>query len=715
MDSLRKLDEMNRNMIDLDVQAGLISREQASVYLRNPFYVPFYREAESDGRFVGPRVSPSMVKQYAFKQLKGGAEKLHHDLWQNAIGNWTHQIDAALRNRAAAGVLDTAVRTGAAREVTAQEYLHQMTKAEQKNAVWVMKGGERQYYAVDDKMLYTAITALDFNGFQNPIMKTIGKFKQWLTIGVTSNPLFMLRVSIRDAEQAIATAPMSYNVLGNIKKGFAMGDLPGALQNVARAVAGRETERLKLSDRAADAIAGGATMHLGSGLDTGIRQTDLATMLDTPTKLAAFWKRVGTIGAAYHELTAMGEDVHRFALYDKLVAQGVPHDAASFAARDLEDFTLRGAGTVVRGLTQMVPFMNAWLQGLYKVGRAAVDSDRNVAGAVGMRVAGSATRRVMTVLGATTLLTLALDAIYKDDVVYKKRPAYDRNSNFWFKFGGVQFRVPMGFEVAALARTAANGAEAFFDQEMTARRFANNLESVFMSNLSMNPTPQFIRPALDLAMNTSSTGTPITPEGMENLRPEYQVHLNSIAKLARGVSEAGNVAARAIGGQGAKFLSPIQLDYLTNGYFGWLGSMITGTADRAARMVAPVPSRPAPDIWSMMTGGMVATQPEGGSRYVDMLYQQGQAINSAFDTYRNLMNTGRVAEARDYFAENKDLIARHGLVTGIERFEAVESGLERRIENDPALSSEQKRIKIMAINAQRNRLAEQASGAARAP
>ena len=252
-------------------------------------------------------------------------------------------------------------------------------------------------------------------------MKAVGAFKKWLTIGVTANPLFMLRVSIRDAEQAIATAPMSYNVLGNIAKGFRMGDLPGALQNVARAVAGQEMQRSRLSDRAADVIAGGGTMHLGSGVDTGIRKTDLATMLDSPTAIAAFWKRVNIIGTAYHKLTALGEDVHRFALYDKLISEGVPHDAASFAARDLEDFTLRGAGTIVRGLTQMVPFMNAWAQGLYKVGRSAVDSDRNIGTAVGMRVASSATRRVMVVLGATTLLTLALDAIYKDDEDYKKR------------------------------------------------------------------------------------------------------------------------------------------------------------------------------------------------------------------------------------------------------------------------------------------------------
>ena len=144
--------------------------------------------------------------------------------------------------------------------------------------------------------------------------------------------------------------------------------------------------------------------------------------------------------------------------------------------------------------------------------------------AVGMRVAASATRRVITVLGATTLLTLALDAIYKDDEDYKKRTENDRNSNFWFKFGGVQFRIPMGFEVAALSRIAANGVEAFFDKEMTARRFTNNVGSIFVSNLSMNPTPQIVRPILDLAMNQSSTGSPIVPEGLKNLRSEQQVH-----------------------------------------------------------------------------------------------------------------------------------------------------------------------------------------------
>ena len=225
------------------------------------------------------------MKQYAFKKLTGGAEKLNHDLWQNAIGNWSHMIDASLRNRAAAGVLDTAVTTGAAREATAQEVEHLMNKQERAATAWVMVNGERQYYAINDRMLYTAVTALDFSGFQNPIMRAMGQFKKWLTIGVTSNPLFMLRVSIRDAEQAIATAPMSYNVMGNIVKGFRMGDLPGALQNVARSVAGQELHPTQLSDRAADVIAGGGTMHLGSGLDTGVRKTDLATMLNTPNAI----------------------------------------------------------------------------------------------------------------------------------------------------------------------------------------------------------------------------------------------------------------------------------------------------------------------------------------------------------------------------------------------------------------------------------------------
>ncbi|MGD0110118.1 MAG: LPD38 domain-containing protein [Rhodopila sp.] len=532
----------------------------------------------------------------------------------------------------------------------------------------------------------------------------------------------MLRVSIRDAEQAIATAPMSYNIVNNVRTGFKMGDLPGAMQNVARAVARQELNRLKLGDEAANAIAGGGTMRLGSGHDTGGRMTDLNTMLDRPATITAFWHRISQIARAYKEVTAQGEDVQRFALYHKLIAEGVPHDQASFAARDLEDFTLKGAGTIARVLTQTVPFMNAWAQGLYKVGRAATDQDRNFAVAVGRRLAASTTRRFAVVLGTTALMTLALDAIYADDEDYKKRPEYDRNANFWFKFGNTQFRIPMGFEIAAMARIAANGVEAFFGQnEMTGRRFVNNVGSIISTNMSIWPVPQIVSPALDVYTNKSGTGAPIIGMGMDRLRSEEQ-YTGATTLLARAASLAGSAAARAIAGPQAQFLAPIQIDYLVNGYFGWLGSHVMNLADIAARGADQAqaalrgvqpnwPVRPNADLWNQITGGMVSTATTPQSRYVDMLYQQAEGINRAYATYKDLIARGRMDDARTFYATNKDQISKYDLVEKVKQVEQDANRQIKRIGESANLSAEQKRVEIMKYNAMRNQRAENVFGA----
>jgi hypothetical protein len=121
------------------------------------------------------------------------------------------------------------------------------------------------------------------------------------------------------------------------------------------------------------------------------------------------------------------------------------------------------------------------------------------------------------------------------------------------------------------------------------------------------------------------------------------------------------------------------------------------------------------DMLSFVTGGMVQTQPSSQSRYVDLLYHQADGINQAFDTYRALVTSGRVAEARDFLSDNKGLIARHALIGDLLRFEAREDQIARRIENDPNRSAEQKRVALMAVAAARNRVAEHALGGARTP
>jgi hypothetical protein len=711
-DSLRKYDAFNKNAMELATESGILDRGKVSALWSNPFYVPFFREAKDDSHFVGPSVSSGFVKQYAFKTLKGGTEKLHNDLWANAFGNWEHMIDASIRNTAAKRVLESAAdpANGAAMKLSPQDVAKMSDKEQKANTVWVMDKGEKQSYLVTDPFLFKAITALDFSGYKGGLMKIAGGFARMLRAGVTADPRFMLRVAIRDAEQAVATAPMSYNLVDNVITGFKMNDLPGALQNVARAVAGQELHRLNMSDEALSAVAGGAAMRLGSGQEGGIRKTNLSTMLNTPASIDNFWHYLSTVARAYKEASAQGEDVNRFALYHKLRAEGIPHDQAAFAGRDLEDFTLKGASPIVRGLTTLVPFMNAWAQGLYKVARSAANSDKNVGAAVAGSIARSATKRVAIVLGATTALTLALDAIYKDDEDYKKRSESDRNTYFWFKFGNTQFQIPMGFEIAALSRMAANGMEAFFDKEMTPRRLANSALTMIGTNMAMNPTPQIIAPLVDVAMNEGRTGHPITPMGMENLQSEDQYNINSTL-AARGISSAVNPVMRAVAGQQQTGPSPLQIDYLVNAYTGWLGSFVLGTADRFVRSLTSEPTRPAMDLWNFATGGMVSTQQTPQSRYVDLMYQQAAGINKAYGTYEDLMRRGRTDEATQFFNANREQMQQHQLIAGVTAAEATANRNIRFIENRRDLSAEQKQVQIMQINAIKNRSAESVFGA----
>lgn len=96
-------------------------------------------------------IKSALVRQEAFKQLKGGTDKLNSDLLANTLQNWAHLIDAASKNRAAKETLEAAEKMGAARKATPGE----------KKTVWHMDGGQKVEYKVDDPYLMTAISSLN--------------------------------------------------------------------------------------------------------------------------------------------------------------------------------------------------------------------------------------------------------------------------------------------------------------------------------------------------------------------------------------------------------------------------------------------------------------------------------------------------------------------------------------------------------------------------
>lgn len=675
-DSLATFNEFNKNTLDMAQESGLIDGESRGLWEKQ-FYVPFYRVADGDdGGVRGMNIKSGVVRQQAFKQLKGGTQHLNADLLENTLMNWAHLLDASAKNRAARATLQVLSDLGSAiesRETDVRSMASSINK--RGNVVWMMDGGRKRFFLVDDPHLLAAVSALEFAGFRSPVMRAMSAFKHALTSGVTASPFFKVRNLLRDSLQSIASAPLSANPAQNIRQGWALTK-PG-------------------TDSYYQLLAGGGTIHFGSMMegsearrvqalvDSGI---DRATILDTGERVQAMYRK--TIQPLMHAYTALGdrgEAVNRAALYQQLRDQGVPHADAALQARDLMDFSMQGSFTTVRFLTQVVPFMNARMQGLYKLGRAAKEDPA----------------RFSAVLGAVSLMSIALLAAYGDDDDWKKREDWDRNNYWWFKAGGMAYRIPKPFEIGAIATLAERSWEAMFDREMTGERFRQQVVALMGDQLSMNPLPQMVKPVLDVYANKDSfTGRPIETMGMEKLQPEYRFR-GDTTMAARGASTVLNAAARPLG---ADAPSPVQIDHMVRGYMGWLGSMVVSAGDTIARPLTGQPSQPQPDYWRALTGSMVSTLEDAPSRYVSTTYTQAKQLEEIYGTWRNLIREGKMPEAQAFREEYSQELVRYRQVEAVKRVETRLNQLRHQVEEGNG-TPEEKRMRMREINDQSDRVA----------
>jgi hypothetical protein len=614
-----------------------------------------------------------LVNQFAWKKLKGGTEHLNDDLLANLLQNWSHMITASAKNRAAKTTLEAAVFAKVAQEVP--------SGTPGKGLVHYLDAGKEHVFRVSDPHLLDAISALHYAGLGS-VGKPFIAMKRWLTIGVTVNPAFKIRNLIRDSIQAIGTAELSYNPAKNIVQGF------------------KATE--KESETRAQLLAGGGMIRFGAMLDGNnadrtrrlIEQgVDPEMILDNASKIERFWKqRMLPAFEAYQELGDRGEQISRAALYEQLTAKGMSHEEAAFWARDLMDFSLSGKWAAVRILTQIVPFMNARLQGIYKLGRAT-KSDY---------------RRMGTTLAGVALASIGLLLAYGDDDDWKKREDWDRDNYWWFKVGGIAFRIPKPFEVGAVGTLAERSLEYMIYKEMTGKRFRERIAATVFNQLNMNPTPQLVKPLMDIYANKDAfSGRPIETAGMENLRKQdrYTDRTSEMAKFLGGLG-LPDPTQLAMGQWNT--LSPVQIDALVRGYFGWLGASTSTALDWGVRPMMNRGERPDMKLRDVfLAGSFMETLPSGSSRYVTQLYDQAKEIEQAYGSYHDALKRGDQEKAAQILADERESIVKHKAVEQVKRREATLNGAIRMIEASKTLSGEDKRRRIDALEQRRSDLARQ--------
>lgn len=671
---------LNKSVLDVALETGLIDRQAYQVFSNDINYIPFYKMME-DGDVNSVSASSKLTGQYFSKALKGG-EKKTNDLMENVLLNWSHILSASMKNQAALKTVQAAESMGAA------EKAKPMDGKYPEGTIKLMEDGKLTHYTLTDPDLVDAISTISYLGPKSAFLNVAKGFTNALRYGVTLSPAYKVRNLIRDSLQSASVSELGANMFENVYNGLRMSK--------------------KGDPTFMSALAGGGIFEMGTAhegdqarlikrlIDKGVRE---ATILDTPEKIKG---KLQDLLDSYNELGNKFENANRLALYRKLRDSGKTHLEASFASRDLMDFSMQGQFRAIKVIGSVVPFFNARLQGLYKLGRDGISPTYRVIcnATTGKELQigdKEKAQRFMVMASAIALASIALYGMYKDDEDFQRREDWDRDNFWWFKIGDTIFRIPKPFEIGAFGTIAERTYEQIADENVEGKVFAQRLNAILMDTFSLNPVPQMIKPMIDLYANKDSfTGAPIESAGMERLsKQERQTDKTSgIAKALGGVSAAAHKVLTF--NPDAEGFSPVQMDYAIKAYLGWMGATAVSTADLAVEPFSEG-TRVRKPVIDTLAMGFIKTEPETQSKYMTQFYQNNARLQSALADMRHYAEIGDMDKVTQILEEKGDDIALSKVYDKATKQLAELRKQSRRIEQDKDISTDDKRAEMNRI------------------
>ena len=667
-ESLKDLNEFRDAFLQIGLQSGYLSREAYNTWTSDAgynFYIPFYRILEDPDSSSGPRSAESIVNQPEIQRYRG-ADLPVQDLLSNIIQNFNFLAEASLKNQAGLKTLEQGVSMGATTKINAPT----------KTSVFARKNGKMVHYEVNEPLVMQSLQALNWNGWQNPAMGALRNFKRFLTIGVTASPAFRIRNLIRDSIHAIAVGKLKYNPLENVftgLKGFGL--------------------QSKSKVRAQMAF-GGGEIHFGHiyGGDPNATQMLIDRNIDLNTVMKSdgwgkgsrrfFKTSLGKSLNWWQEVGNTAENANRAALYQQLRKKGVSHFEASYQARDLLNFSRHGAGPAARFLTQSVAFLNARIQGLDKLGRAMSKEQR---------------AQLLTVLGAYSLASMSLYLAYRDDEDYKAREEWDKDTYHWFKLpnSDTAFRIPRPFEVGAVGVIFERMLEQIVDDDVHGTLFLERMGHVLHETFAFDFRPQLITPAIEVYANKDSfTQRPIEPLWMKRLPASERKY----AYTSQAYVNTSKIL-EAVSFKQIQF-SPVQMEHLVQGYFGWVGSTVASAVSISdyPRNVASLFQPNSP-----LFMGFKVDLPSLQTKYKTEFYTQIQEMNEVMALMRLYQRRGENDKALQLFNKNKNILAWKSTYDKINR-QIQSINRQIRLIESQDLSETEKMNKVRQLNLLKNEL-----------
>ncbi|HDW8049081.1 TPA: LPD38 domain-containing protein [Yersinia enterocolitica] len=670
----KKYDAFIKSILDLQQDMGLIDPESRAQW-EDAWYLPYYREAEN-GEVKGPWTSKGIANQSSTVRKLKGSDLTIKDPIENLFNYVAKSVDASMKNEAMRRSVVNLADTGVLEVIESPNKMD--FERIGKDVVKVFVDGQEKLVQVNDPELYRAFTMIDLERSNSTFMKAARTAKKVLTVSTTSMPDFIIRNFLRDSIHSWAINKDGFKPVIASWAGF--------------------NKALRTDDSLVDMMFAGATFGGGYSnvYDPASTAKTIRSVLrrkgyndsqiqEFESSIVRNSKEVmGKVEQGLHKyknLSEAAENANRLATYEAAIKSGKSKAQAAFESRDLMDFSMMGASNIMINLSDMLPFFNARMQGLSKLGRSIKENPHEVLKRGGMITAAS----------------LALMALNWDDKRYEELQDWDKDTYWHAWIGGQHIRFPKPFEIGLMFGTLPERFVRALGGKDTGAKFGKLVAHNFMETMAFNPIPQVAMPIAEAYVNYDFfKGGPIENMADSNLIAGARYN-DQTSLLMREVGQATN-------------MSPKMLDHIVMGYTGSLGGYVMGATNLLMRNLKDYGETPAmrldemPVIKSFFRG----SDPAKSTQFTEDFYRMMTEANQINSTINSFRKQGRGDDANELIEENRGKLSqRQGLTATQKQVKALNAQIEM-MRRDRILTADQKREKIDRLMATRNKLVQQA-------
>jgi hypothetical protein len=652
----------NDGLMDFLVETDVLTSTEAARLKRSP-YVPFYRIEGGEVKLFAENehgIRIGNIKDNPDLQQMLGDDKAILPIFTSAVQNTFMISRMGLRNKATKETTDALHKAG---------FVSKMAKGpgpSNADTVHYKVKGEPYWATIDSDMygIPAKMIVMGMEGIKTVMpgwVKALGMPANVLRTMITRTPAYVIRQLIRD--------PVNAAIIG------AVDTVPvaNATKHMIKAMAGTDPEEQALMSAGV----------VSSNIYTG----DAQDMTQYMKRIAAGQSGLRKVLNFFDQMALQADASTRASVYEDSKRKGMTEQEALFRAMEIQNFSRRGLSPGMQHLSTLIPFFNAQIQGmdvLYRSFKGDVPfADR------------LAIQRKLAVRGMMlAAMAVGYASLMQDDEDYKKARPSERYQNFFIRVPGVDdfVKIPIPFEVGWIFKALP---EAIYDAaagDTTLEEAAKGAGRVLATSIPGGGSwamPAAVAPVVQAAFGQTTWG-PIESNREKQLEPKMRYRENT-SETAKAIGEYS----------GELGISPLMFEHFVRGYTGGLGLAAlriimdpvvtqlrdTDTQEKASKTEADLP----------LVGGLF--QRKEGRNQLDRAYQRMEDIQKAHKTWKELMETGQQAKARQYAQEKANELILADMAGYYRQEQGKHLKAERLTRADPRLTQAQKDERIKRIRA----------------